>query len=164
MPEDLERRQQWTQLAAEVEVFRAQHRIDPAEATAVPTDYRERAVGAELAARVTAMHKADALSSQRHATEEARTRAAAEAASAAQRARQVATAQAGTTAVKVPQQATDAQSTAQRMKEQQQKRAVERVEQLRRQGINAKVQKADDRDGRKSGADPTPVRDQGIER
>jgi hypothetical protein len=168
VPEDLERRQQWTQLAAEVDVFRAQYRIDSAEVTAIPVDYRERAVGAELSARVTAMHKADAVSSQLSATEEARSGAVTEAATAAQRARQASTAQAGTTVVKVPQKATasdtPAKSTAQRMKEQQQKRAAERVEQLRRQGINAKVQKADDRDDRKSGADQTPIRDQGIER
>ncbi|WP_199183102.1 hypothetical protein, partial [Cryobacterium sp. Y29] len=163
VPADTDRRQQWTELAAEVDVFRTQYRIDPQETVAVPADYRQRTVGADLAERVTAMHKSQVLSSRPAATEDDRQRAAAAATTAALRARQTAAARPGTTAVKAPQKATDATSTAQKMKEQQQKRAAERVEQLRRQGVNVKVQKAGDRN-RQSGADQAPARDQGIER
>jgi conjugative relaxase-like TrwC/TraI family protein len=180
VPADTDRRQQWTQLAAEVDVFRTQYRVEPTEKTAVPAEYRERPVGAELAARVTAMHKAQALSSQPPASEDTRARAAAEATAAALRARQAATTQTATTAVKTPQaeqqrgtvpttaptrdKESPAKTTAQRMKEQQQRRAAERVEQLRRQGVNVKVQKDSDRTDRQSGTEPTPTRDQGIER
>jgi conjugative relaxase-like TrwC/TraI family protein len=164
VPAEPDRRQQWTELAAEVDVFRTQYRIDPKETAAVPADYRQRPVGAGLAERVTAMHKSQVLSSRPVATEDDRQRAAAAATAAALRARQAATAPAGTTATKPPQNTTDAKTTAQRMKEQQQKRAAERVEQLRRQGVNVKVKKTGDRDDRKSGVDQAPTRDQGIER
>ncbi|TFB92258.1 MULTISPECIES: MobF family relaxase [unclassified Cryobacterium] len=164
VPADVDRRQQWTELAAEVDVFRTQYRINPQETVAVPADYRQRPVGADLAERVTAMHKSQVLSSRPAATEDDRQRAAAAAATAAAlRARQAAAARPGTTTVKPLQKVTEAKSTAQRMKEQQQKRAADRVEQLRRQGVNVKVQKTGDRD-RQSGADQAPARDQGIER
>ncbi|MGA1813712.1 MobF family relaxase [Frondihabitans sp. 4ASC-45] len=55
------RRTQWTQLAAEVDVFRERYRV-PADATeAIPAEYRDRAIGADLASRVTALHKSSLL-------------------------------------------------------------------------------------------------------
>jgi len=80
-------------LAAYGQFFMAtDNRVETTEKTAVPAEYRERPVGAKLAARVTAMHKAQALSSQPPATEDTRARAAAEATAAALRARQAASA------------------------------------------------------------------------
>jgi hypothetical protein len=53
-------REEWVRLAAEVAVFRDRCRVDPAQADAIPAAYRERAVGAELAARVAAQNQAQA--------------------------------------------------------------------------------------------------------
>jgi conjugative relaxase-like TrwC/TraI family protein len=157
VPADTDRRQAWTELAAEVDVFRTQYRIDPTETAAVPADFRQRPVGADLAERVTAMHKSQVLSSRPAATEDDRQRSAAAAATATQRARDSVSAPITNSGVSA------AKSTAQRMKEQQQRRAAERVEQLRKQGVNVKVQKASDRKDSQYGADQTPTRDQGIE-
>jgi hypothetical protein len=45
-------------LAAEVDVFRGRYNVDPAQTQAIPERYPERSVGGELAARVTALEKA----------------------------------------------------------------------------------------------------------
>ena len=55
---------QWTVLAAEVSVFREKYRVDEASPVAVPAELRERAVGADLASRVTALHKSSVLKDQ----------------------------------------------------------------------------------------------------
>ena len=62
IPADLDRRRQWTELAVEVSVFRDRYRIAGDASDAIPADYRNRPVGADLAARVTALHKSTALS------------------------------------------------------------------------------------------------------
>lgn len=90
VPADSMRRDAWVQLAVEVDVFRDRYKVDRAQTQAIPTAYRERAVGAELAARVTALHKSQALSTRPIATDGDRQRAAAEATAAAQKARDVA--------------------------------------------------------------------------
>jgi len=92
VPADSARRDAWVRLAAEVDVFRDRYKIDPAEAQAIPAAYRERTVGAELAAKVTALHKSQGLSTRPTATADDRQQAAAEAATSAQTAREVATA------------------------------------------------------------------------
>ena len=92
VPANSTRRDAWVKLAAEVDVFRDRYKVDPAQAQAIPVAYRERAVGADLAARVTALHKSQALSTRPTASNDDRQRAAAEAAAAAQKARDVATA------------------------------------------------------------------------
>jgi hypothetical protein len=92
VPADSTRRDEWVKLAAEVDVFRDRYKVDPAEAQAIPVAYRERAVGADLAARVTALHKSQALSTRPTASNDDRQHAAAEATAAAQKARDVATA------------------------------------------------------------------------
>ncbi|MGO4785180.1 MobF family relaxase [Cryobacterium sp. W22_MBD10_FK3] len=61
-------REEWLRLAAEVAVFRDRYRVDPAQADAIPAAYRERTVGAELAARVAAQHQAQTPSTQAAAT------------------------------------------------------------------------------------------------
>jgi conjugative relaxase-like TrwC/TraI family protein len=144
VPADTDRRQQWTQLAAEVDVFRTQYRVEATEKTAVPAEYRERAVGAELAARVTAMHKAQALSSQPTATEDTRARAAAEAA-AALRARQTA----------MPQPAKMKKSPAEILRSQLARKAEQQREQLRRAGLTVKAQEV----GRRGDESNRPAND-----
>jgi hypothetical protein len=57
-------REEWVRLAAEVAVFRDRYRVDPAQTDAIPAAYRERAVGAELAARVAAQRQAQTPSAQ----------------------------------------------------------------------------------------------------
>lgn len=57
-PAEGTRRQEWVRLAAEVDVFRDRYKVEPAQTQAIPAAYRERTVGAELAARVTAVEKA----------------------------------------------------------------------------------------------------------
>ena len=137
VPQAPERRQKWVQLAAEVDVFRAQYRVEPAEHTAVPAEYRERAVGAELAARVTAMHKSQALISQPPASEDVRTRAAAEAAAAAaQRARQAVTAPIASRSSKLSRSAADA------LRAQNARKAELQREQLRLAGLKVKGRQA----------------------
>lgn len=50
-------RQAWVRLAAEVDVFRDRYKVDPAQTQPIPEAYRERSVGAELAARVAALQE-----------------------------------------------------------------------------------------------------------
>ncbi|WP_158252101.1 helicase C-terminal domain-containing protein, partial [Cryobacterium sp. M23] len=57
VPTESARRQEWVLLAAEIDVFRDRYKVDPAQTLAIPEAYRERNVGAELAARVTALEK-----------------------------------------------------------------------------------------------------------
>ncbi|ROS48757.1 MobF family relaxase [Frigoribacterium sp. PhB118] len=91
VPAEPVKREQWTQLAAEIDVFRQRYGVDTAEPTAIPDQYREQAVGADLARRVTALHKSTQLSTQPGATDAERQRAAATAATTAQRARDAVT-------------------------------------------------------------------------
>ena len=48
-------------LAAAVDLFRRRYGIDETEPDAVPVDYREKSLGAELQSRVTALHKSTVL-------------------------------------------------------------------------------------------------------
>lgn len=57
VPSDTERQEQWRRLAAEVAVYRETYRIPVTEATAIPAGHRDKALGAELNARITTMHK-----------------------------------------------------------------------------------------------------------
>jgi len=66
-PEEPRRREQWTRLAAEVDLFRSRYRIPESEERAIPEKYRTHQVGQDLAARVTQLHKSDEL--RRHAAE-----------------------------------------------------------------------------------------------
>jgi conjugative relaxase-like TrwC/TraI family protein len=67
VPDDEQRREQWTRLAAEVDTFRARYQVPETEENAVPEKYRTNQVGKDLAARVTQLHKSDEL--RRHAAE-----------------------------------------------------------------------------------------------
>jgi len=91
------RREQWTQLAAEVDVFRQQYGVPATEPAAIPDQYRERTVGADLAQRVTALHRSTQLSTQPGATDADRQHAATAAAATAQKARDAVTATTATT-------------------------------------------------------------------
>lgn len=135
VPADPAKRQQWTELAAEVSVFREKYRVDEAAPEAVPAEYRDRPVGADLAARVTALHKSSVLSTQPTATDDERQKTAAAATSAAQRAREAVTPRQGETKPAQPQTA------AQALVQAQGQRAAQRVEELRKQGFKVKVQK-----------------------
>jgi len=97
VPADPARREQWTQLAAEIDVFRQQYGVQGTEPVAIPDQYRERAVGADLAQRVTALHKSTQLSAQPGATDADRQQAAAAAAATAQKARDAVTTTTATT-------------------------------------------------------------------
>ncbi|PZE23258.1 hypothetical protein DEI82_14600 [Curtobacterium sp. MCBD17_019] len=44
-PADVERRGEWTRLAAEVDTFRARYRVDAAETQAIPAAFREQKIG-----------------------------------------------------------------------------------------------------------------------
>ncbi|MDJ0324374.1 MobF family relaxase [Cryobacterium sp. PH31-AA6] len=57
VPAEGTRRHEWVRLAAEVDVFRDRYKVDPTQTLAVPEAYRERGVGAELAARVAALQE-----------------------------------------------------------------------------------------------------------
>ncbi|WP_134569779.1 MobF family relaxase [Cryobacterium sp. Sr3] len=57
VPAESARRQDWVRLAAEVDVFRDRYKVDPTQTQAIPEAYRERSVGAELAARVTVLQE-----------------------------------------------------------------------------------------------------------
>ncbi|MCO4251204.1 hypothetical protein [Pseudarthrobacter raffinosi] len=57
VPSDTQKQQQWRDLAVEVKSFRDTYRIPETETTVLPAEYTEKGTGAELAARVTAMHK-----------------------------------------------------------------------------------------------------------
>ncbi|MBX0301849.1 relaxase domain-containing protein [Cryobacterium sp. 1639] len=159
VPADTDRRQQWTELAAEVDVFRTQYRIDPKETAAVPADYRQRPVGADLAERVTAMHKSQVLSSRPAATEDDRQRAAAAAATATQRARESVSAPPATRPAKTQQ------TTAEALRAQFARKAELQREQLRRSGLNVKASQAGDkRKDERNRPDNDRSRDDGRER
>ncbi|TFD24831.1 hypothetical protein E3T32_04510 [Cryobacterium sp. TMT2-23] len=57
VPAESNSRQEWVRLAAEVDVFRDRYKVDPSQTAAIPVAYRERGVGAELAARVTELQE-----------------------------------------------------------------------------------------------------------
>jgi hypothetical protein len=57
VPSDPVKQQQWRDLAVEVKTFRDTYRIPETETTVLPAGYAGKGTGAELAARVTAMHK-----------------------------------------------------------------------------------------------------------
>jgi conjugative relaxase-like TrwC/TraI family protein len=57
VPSDTDKQQQWRDLAVEVKTFRDTYRIPETETTVLPAGYTDKGTGAELAARVTAMHK-----------------------------------------------------------------------------------------------------------
>jgi conjugative relaxase-like TrwC/TraI family protein len=159
VPADTDRRRQWTELAAEVDVFRTQYRIDPQETAAVPVGYRQRPVGADLAERVTAMHKSQVLSSRPAATEDDRQRAAAAAATATQRARESVSAPTATRPAKTQQ------TTAEALRAQFARKAELQREQLRRAGLNVKASQAGDkRKDERNRPDNDRTRDDGRER
>ena len=159
VPADTDRRQQWTQLAAEVDVFRTQYRIDPQDTAAVPADYRQRTVGADLAERVTAMHKSQLLSSRPAATEDDRQRAAAAATTATQRARENVSAPTATRPAKTQQ------TTAEALRAQFARKAELQREQLRRAGVNVKGRDASEkRDDKNNRPQNNRSRDDGRER
>lgn len=58
VPDHGPRRDAWTQLAAEISVFRHRYNIPDHSPAAVPAPHRDQSLGADLAARITAMHKA----------------------------------------------------------------------------------------------------------
>ncbi|MFB0840482.1 MobF family relaxase [Arthrobacter sp. E44] len=57
VPSDPARQEQWRQLAVEISTYRAMYRIPANEPAPVPADHQGKGLGAELTARVTAMHK-----------------------------------------------------------------------------------------------------------
>lgn len=57
VPSDTVKQQQWRDLAVEVKTFRDTYRIPETEPTVLPAEFTDKGTGAELAARVTAMHK-----------------------------------------------------------------------------------------------------------
>ncbi|TFC63808.1 MobF family relaxase [Cryobacterium sp. TMT2-4] len=60
VPAEGARRGEWVRLAAEVDVFRDRYKVEPTQTQAIPEVYRERTVGAELAARVATLQKKQA--------------------------------------------------------------------------------------------------------
>jgi conjugative relaxase-like TrwC/TraI family protein len=151
VPIEADRREEWVRLAAEVDVFRTQYRVDPAETTAVPDEYRERAIGAELAARVTAMQKVT--EQQKPPAVEGERQSADLVATTAPRVAQSPREAVTTDTAQIPAPAAQtpaaprtavprsALTAAQAAQQNQQRKAAALAEQLRRQGINAKVQK-----------------------
>ncbi|WP_104126213.1 hypothetical protein [Cryobacterium sp. Y57] len=71
VPAESTLRQEWVRLADEVDVFRDRYKVDPAQTQAIPEAYRERGVGAELAARVAALQETAWAQSARLNTSEA---------------------------------------------------------------------------------------------
>jgi conjugative relaxase-like TrwC/TraI family protein len=57
VPSDPAQQERWRQLATEVKIYRDIYRIPETDATPLPAAHTERGTGAELAARITAMHK-----------------------------------------------------------------------------------------------------------
>ena len=57
VPSDPARQEQWRQLAVEISTYRDMYRIPASEPAPVPADHQEKGLGAELTARVTAIHK-----------------------------------------------------------------------------------------------------------
>jgi hypothetical protein len=72
VPAENTRREDWVRLAAEVDVFRDRYKVDPAQTQPIPEAYRERSVGAELAARVAALQNTQAQSTQTNGPEASR--------------------------------------------------------------------------------------------
>lgn len=57
VPSDPARGEQWRNLAVEISTYRDLYRIPASEPLPVPRDHQDKALGSDLAARVTAMHK-----------------------------------------------------------------------------------------------------------
>jgi hypothetical protein len=57
VPSDPARQEQWRQLAVEISTYRDTYRIPASETRPVPETHQSKGVGAELSAKVTAMHK-----------------------------------------------------------------------------------------------------------
>lgn len=57
VPSDIDHQEQWRQLAAEISTYRDRYRIPISESAPIPATHQESGVGAELIARITAMHK-----------------------------------------------------------------------------------------------------------
>lgn len=57
VPSDPARQEQWRQLAVEISTYRDMYRIPASEPAPVPAEHQEKGLGAELTARVTAIHK-----------------------------------------------------------------------------------------------------------
>ena len=57
MPSDPSRQEQWRQLAVEIAAYRDTYRIAATETKPLPENHLSQGVGAELSARITAMHK-----------------------------------------------------------------------------------------------------------
>jgi len=141
VPAAAERREAWTRLAAEVDTFRTRYGIEDA-GVAVPKQYREQTIGAELHARVTAMHKSAALTTQPPAEQAVRERAAAEATAAAQRTREQLT----PTPVRP-------RSVAETLREQNRQEAQRRAERLRQAGVTATARDRDPADEQRKAAE-----------
>lgn len=137
VPANAERRAEWTRLAAEVDTFRARYGIEENAVDAIPAQYREQKLGAELQQRVTAMHKSSLLRDQPVTDDAARARAAQEAAVAAQRAREA------VQRPTQPQTPGKPQTAAEALRERNRAEAQRRAEQLRQVGINPKTQQRD---------------------
>jgi hypothetical protein len=134
VPADAERRSEWNRLAAEVDAFRGRYAIEEATPEAIPNQYQERAIGAELQQRVTAMHKSAALIKEPPADQATRARVAEQATAAAQRAREAAQQQPQTTAARKPQTAAEA------LQARRQAEADRAAAQLRRAGRTPSAQ------------------------
>jgi len=139
VPAEPARREEWTQLAAEIDVFRQQYHVDVAEPVAIPDQYRERAVGADLAQRVTALHKSTQLSTGATVPAADRQCVAQAAGTTAQKARDAVTTQQAQTEKKRPQTATEV------LQAQQRARAAKMQEQLRRSGVKVTPTRDGDR-------------------
>ncbi|WP_269046500.1 ATP-dependent DNA helicase [Paenarthrobacter sp. Z7-10] len=57
VPSDTEHQEQWRRLAVEISTYRDSYRIPASEATPIPATHQGKGTGAELAARITALHK-----------------------------------------------------------------------------------------------------------
>ncbi|MEC5178627.1 hypothetical protein RCH16_003667 [Cryobacterium sp. MP_M5] len=125
----------------------------------MPADYRQRPVGADLAERVTAMHKSQVLSTRPAATEDDRQRGAAAAATATQRARE------SVSAPTAARPAKTQQTTAEALRAQFARKAELQREQLRRAGLNVKPREAGDkRKDERNRPESDRARDDGLER
>jgi hypothetical protein len=139
VPAEPARREQWTQLATEIDVLRQQYGVQSTEPVALPEQYRERAVGADLVQRVTALHKSTQLSAGATVPAADRQRVAQAAATTAQKARDAVTTQQAQTERKRPQTATEV------LQAQQRARAAKMQEQLRRSGVKVTPTRDGDR-------------------
>ncbi len=110
-------------------------------------------MGADLAARVTVLHKSSVLSIESTATDAKRQRAAAATTGAAQRAR------GATSGAQAPKR-----TLAERMQEEQRQRAARNAEEARRQGFKGTVERPADRKDQPYLAAPDRSRDQDLER